>query len=159
MSVSTLLKPAVSLLGLVVLGVSDVRAADEATKQQHLEEKPSPTTTLLFGSSSATGSSSGSSGPACVRGHRIVQIPRLDADDVEIVRQLARVRAETEVSRARYFQGQFWLRLQTEAVNPRVRRLVLQLQSERLVLEISQLGFRGDRSTTQPSSLSHSQSH
>lgn len=112
-------------LFLLVLVVSDVSATHKATKQQHLEEKPSPSTLLLIGSPSSAGSSSGGLSPACVRGHRVVQVPRLYADNVEIVRQLASMGAETEIGSVRHLQRYICGRFQAETIDPRVCGLVL----------------------------------
>lgn len=73
-----------------------------------------------------------------------------------VVVQLAGFRRKAEVHGRRQLDGDVGGWLDGEAARPRIFRLVLQVEGERLILEIGQTGFGWERSPTEASSLEKS---
>lgn len=124
--------------------VSNVRTPNGTTKQDYLEEEPTPTARLLARvewTSSAGRSSTVRSGARCATG--IVQVVGVHGDDVLVVGDFAGLAGEAQVGHG--WDGDIGLGgVQGKTVGPRAIRLVLQVQREGFILEVGQACLRGD---------------
>lgn len=133
---------------------SHVASSDGNEEQNNLEQEPSPASALLltlqvleartifraYGRSFVVGVGVGVRVGVAIK---TVQVVRLDRDDVVVVAQLTSFGGESEVRDGR--NSDVLLRgFQCETVVPGVFGLVLQLQGQGLVVEVSQTGFGGD---------------
>lgn len=115
-----------------------VPANNRTKEQNNLEQEPRPATRLLLGlgAGPATATRVIRATATAVPVHR-VQVLGLERDDVVVVAELARLGRKTQVcdggdGNVRVCGGQF------ETVGPCVLRLVLQVQTEGLVLEVGE---------------------
>lgn len=127
-------------LACAVDGVADVGAGEGEAEEDELHEEPGPAAGLLL----ARHARGRLAGLGVGRGGRLagvaaVQVERLDRDDVEVVRELARLGGEAQVGDGRDLEvGDL------EAEGVLVFGLVLQLELEERVLEVGDAGFGGD---------------
>lgn len=82
----------------------------------------------------------------------MVQVLGLDGDNVVVVAQFACLSGETQVGDGGDCDAAI-LGSQAEAVGPGVLGLVLQVQGERLVLEVGETKLGGDRSVAESTGL------
>ena len=123
--------------------VAHVPTTHDKAKEYDLKEEPGPAALLLGllpGSGTPTLAAARLVRVAVSAALGIVQVLGLDADDVVVVAQLARLGAEAEVRHG----GDGGRLERLEAQFPLILGLVLELELEALVLEVREAGLGGD---------------
>jgi hypothetical protein len=131
----------VALAGAVD-GVAHITAREHETKNDEFHEEPGPATTAAAVLPLARGAGrrlAGLGGGRALARVALVQVLRLDGDDVEVVAELARLGAEAEVGHGGHFEVR-----ELEAEGVFVFGLVLQLELEELVGEVGEAHLGGD---------------
>lgn len=123
---------------------ADVSTADDNEEQDDFGEEPGPRATLRGRARKRVAAAAARVGVGVGVGLRpgvVVQVERLDRNNVVVVAQLARLGAEAQVRNV----GQLRRAVHVEARLPFVLVLVLQLQLQVLVLEVRQAHLGGHR--------------
>jgi hypothetical protein len=112
---------------LLVLLVAKEASTSNSSEENHLEEKPAPTTTLSHFRTSCSTTlpvlrGSVTSSLCC---YWIVQVPRLQSDDVEVVRQFAGMCAEAQICCVGHFEWLVCCGCDSETIDPGIWCLVL----------------------------------
>lgn len=136
-----------------VRSVPDITSHNHSKEQNSLEQEPSPAALLLTALDTASVTALARAGRAATAAAtNAVQVLGLDGDDVMVIAELTSLGREAQVGNG----GNSDVVLggsQLEAGNPAVLGLVLQVQGQGLVLEVSQAGLGRDGGTTETTSL------
>lgn len=136
-----------------VRSVPDITSHNHSKEQNSLEQEPSPAALLLTALDTASVTALARAGRAATAAAtNAVQVLGLDGDDVVVIAELTSLGREAQVGNG----GNSDVVLggsQLEAGNPAVLGLVLQVQGQGLVLEVSQAGLGRDGGTTETTSL------
>ena len=128
---------------------SNIRARNRQPKQHKLHKEPAPAPSAL-----STLDRGGATFRArCCRcriasGVVLVEIERLNTDDVVVIGELARLGGETDVGNG--WDLEVW---NFEALGPLVFSLVLQVEFEGFILEVGEPGLGGDLGVADTTSL------
>jgi hypothetical protein len=133
----------VALAGAVD-GVAHITAREHETEDDEFHEEPGPATAtaapaVLLLARGAGRRLTGLGGGRALARVALVQVLRLDGDDVEVIAELARLGAEAEVGHGGHFEVR-----ELEAEGVFVLGLVLQLELEELVGEVGEAHLGGD---------------
>lgn len=136
-----------------VRSVPDITSHNHSKEQNSLEQEPSPAALLLTALDTASVTALARAGRAATAAAtNAVQVLGLDGDDVVVIAELTSLGREAQVGNG----GNSDVVLggsQLEAGNPAVLGLVLQVQGQGLVLEVSQAGLGRDGGATETTSL------
>ena len=136
-----------------VRSVPDITSHNHSKEQNSLEQEPSPAALLLTALDTASITALARAGRAATAAAtNAVQVLGLDGDDVVVIAELTSLGGEAQVGNG----GDSDVVLggsQLEAGDPAVLGLVLQVQGQGLVLEVSQAGLGRDGGTTETTSL------
>ena len=138
-----------------VRSVPNIASNNHSEEQNSLEQEPSPAALLLtaLDATSVTAlARAGTAATAAAAATNAVQVLGLDGDDVVVVAELTSLGREAQVGD----RGDGNVVLgggQLEAGDPAVLGLVLQVQGQGLVLEVSQAGLGRDGCATETTSL------